>query len=83
MVGGTMADLDHVQQCDFCKKGRVITRNEKIAFRQRTDRGYIHCRAEIPIGLCNLCGSSHWNPEAEAIIEEVVRCEYDKLPQPG
>ena len=74
-----MADLDHVQQCDFCKKGCVITRNQKIAFGQWTDRGHIHCHAEIPLGVCNLCGSKHWNQEAEAIIEEVVRCEYDKL----
>jgi hypothetical protein len=61
----------------------VIMRKQQLAFRQRTDRGYIHCRAEVPIGLCNLCGSKHWNGEAEAIIEEVVRLEYDKLPRPG
>lgn len=78
-----MSDLDHAQQCDFCKKGCVMMRRRMIAFRQQTDRGYIHCRAEIPIGLCNLCGSKHWNQEAEAIIEDVVRREYDKLPRPG
>ena len=50
-------------------------------FRQWTDRGYVHCRAEIPIGLCDHCGSKHWNQEAEAIVEEVARCEYEKLPR--
>jgi hypothetical protein len=77
---GTMSDLDDLQQCDFCKKGRVITRKQQLAFRQRTDRGYVHCRAEVPIGLCDRCGSKHWNQEAEAIVEEVVRREYEKLP---
>ena len=80
---GTMSALDDAQQCDFCKKGGVIPRNQKIAFRQWTDRGYVHCEAEIPLGVCNLCDGKHWNQEAEAIIEEVVQREYDKLPQPG
>ena len=31
------------------------------------------------IGLCDQCGSEHWNQEAEAIIEEAVRREYEKL----
>jgi hypothetical protein len=77
-----MSDRDDAQQCDFCKKGRVITRKEQLGFRQWTDRGYVHCHAEIPIGVCNFCGGKHWNQEAEAIIEEVVRREYDKLPRP-
>ena len=78
-----MPDLDHPQRCDFCKEDRVIMRNQKIAFRQRTDRGYIHCHAEILIGLCNFCGWRQWNQEAEGIIEKVVRREYDKLTRPG
>jgi hypothetical protein len=76
-----MSDLDDAQQCDFCKKGRVITRKQQLAFRQWTDRNYVHCRAEVPIGLCDHCGSKHWNQEAEAIVEEVVRREYEKLPR--
>src|SRR5262245_64457836 len=78
---GTMSDLDDSQQCDFCKKGRVIARKQQLAFRQRTDRGYVHCRTEVPIGLCDHCGSKHWNQEAEAIVEEAVRREYAKLPR--
>jgi hypothetical protein len=82
MVGGTMSDLDDAQQCDFCKKGRVIAREQLLAFRQWTDRGFVHCRAEALIGLCDHCGSKHWNQEAEAIVEEAVRREYEKLPRP-
>ena len=76
-----MSDLDPAQQCDFCKNGSVIARKQQLAFRQWTDRGYVHCRTEIPIGLCDHCGSKHWNQEAEAIVEEVARCEYEKLPR--
>ena len=54
-------------------------RNEGISFRQWTDKGYVFCRAEIPIGVCDCCGAKHWNQDAEAIINEVVRREYDKL----
>jgi hypothetical protein len=76
---GTMSDLDHAQQCDFCREGRVSMRKQQLAFRQWTVRGYIHCRAEVPIGLCDRCGWEYWNQEAEAIIEEAVRREYEKL----
>ena len=81
-VGMTMTDLNDSQQCDFCKKSRVITRKQQLAFRQWTDRGYVHCHVEVPIGLCDQCGSEHWNQEAEAIIEEAVRREYEKATAP-
>ena len=74
-----MSDVHDVQCCDFCKRGRVIRRNQQISFRQWTDKGYIFCRAEIPIGVCERSGARHWNEDAEAIINEVVRREYDKL----
>ena len=76
---GTMSDAHDVERCDFCKRGRVARRNQPISFRQWTDKGYVFCRAEIPIGVCDRCGAKHWNQVAEAIIEEVVRREYDKL----
>jgi hypothetical protein len=76
-----MPDLD-TEQCDFCKQGRVTTHKQQIAFREWTDSGYIHCRAEVPIGVCSHCKSFHWNQEADAITEEVVRREYEKLRQP-
>ena len=77
---GTMFDLEDAQQCDFCHEGHVIARKQQLPFQQWTVRGYIHCRADVPIGLCDHCGSIHWNQEAEALIEEAVRREYEKLP---
>jgi hypothetical protein len=65
--------------CDFCKRGHVTGRNEGISFRQWTDKGYVFCRAEIPLGVCDCYGARNWNQDAEAIINEVVRREYDKL----
>jgi hypothetical protein len=74
-----MFEPEYAQQCDFCKKGRVVARKQQLAFGQWTDKGYIHCRAEVPIGICDRCGSDHWNPEAEDIVAKAVRREYGKL----
>jgi hypothetical protein len=66
----------HDQRCDFCKRGHVTGCKEGISFRQWND---VFCRAEIPLGVCDCCGAKHWNQDAEAIINEVVRREYDRL----
>lgn len=65
--------------CDFCKRGRVVTRSERLTFHQWTDRGYIRCQVTIPIGVCDHCGAKTWDEAAEAIIEEAARREQDKL----
>jgi len=46
------------------------------SFRQWT--GYVFSRAEIPSGFVT-AAANHWNQDAKAIINEVVRREYDKL----
>ena len=74
-----MSDPDDAG-CDFCKIGKVARQQQQVAFRQWTDKGYVFCRAEIPIGICDRCGSRHWNADAEAIIEESVRSEGERLP---
>src|SRR5262245_11674711 len=66
------------QHCDFCQRGRVTRRDQHIEFRQRTDRGYVSCRVTVPLGVCDHCRSSHWNKDAEAIVEDAVRREYEK-----
>ena len=42
-----MSDLDDRLQCAFCRKGHIFTRNQQIAFRQWTDRGYVHCQSKL------------------------------------
>jgi hypothetical protein len=75
-----MSHPDDAQRCDFCRNGKIARQQQQqVAFRQWTDKGYVFCRAEIPIGSCDRCGSRHWNADAGAIIEDAVRCEYEKL----
>jgi hypothetical protein len=75
-----MDNANHDQHCDSCKIGIVDKRMQQIAFHQWTDKGYVFCRALVPMGVCNHCGAKTWDEEAEQIIERTVRDEYDKLP---
>ena len=75
-----MSDPNDAQVCDFCKGGHVAKRDQQVTLRQWTDKGYVFCRATIPIGVCDRCGSRHWSEDAETIIEDAVRQEYRKLP---
>jgi len=73
----TPEDLEH---CEVCKVGRIVKTDQAFSFRQWTDKGYMVCRATIPMGICDHCGAKTWDDDAEAIIEEAVRQEYRKLP---
>jgi hypothetical protein len=59
-----MSHPDDAQHCDFCRNGKVARQQQQVAFRQWTDKGYVFCRAEIPIGIFDRCGSRHWNADA-------------------
>jgi hypothetical protein len=74
-----MSDSDE-GNCIFCKRGRVVKREETIAFHQSTDKGYVFCRVSIPVAICEGCGSRTWDEAAEAAIEAAVRKGYEKLP---
>jgi hypothetical protein len=75
-VEETMFDPASIQRCDFCKTGRVTKYYTPVSFRQWSDKGYILCQAEIPLGVCNRCGSSHWNQDAETIVEDAFQQSY-------
>jgi hypothetical protein len=75
-----VSDSARVNLCDFCKQGQVITRNEKISFHQKTNRGYVFCEVVVPVGNCDRCGAKTWDEAAEAIIEDAVRRASEKLP---
>ena len=38
------------------------------------------CRLTVTLGVCDTCGWRDWNDDIEAVIDEAVRREYDKLP---
>jgi hypothetical protein len=66
--------------CFLCKKGNFVMRREVLAFHQWTDKGYVFCRVPLVIGVCDRCGSRNLTQEAETLIDEAVRREYNKLP---
>jgi hypothetical protein len=69
--------------CEHCGRAQVVKRREQISFIQWTDRGYLSCRAVVPMGVCNSCEARTWDEIAESIIEETVLREYNKLPNTG
>ena len=75
-----MAVEDEPVICEICKQGRVTKRMEEMAFRQWSDKEYIHCRATILIGTCNNWHQKSFGPGAENILNEAFQREYDKLP---
>ena len=66
--------------CDQCHQGKVIKTMQDMTFHQWTSKGNVSCRVNIPIGICDNCGAKSWNEETEAVIEEAVKRETDKLP---
>ena len=76
----SMSNSENGEICYFCKRGKFTKRTEEIAFHQWTDKGYVFCRVNVVLGVCDRCGSRYWDAEMEALIEQAVRREYDKLP---
>lgn len=74
-----MASQNEEYTCAFCRRGRAIKRKQEVAFRQRTDKGYVFCRVTIHVGICTECGAKSVDHSAEAIMDEAVRREYDKM----
>jgi hypothetical protein len=80
MAEGAMAVKDDPPICKFCKVGHVFKRMEEIAFYQSSDKGYVHCRATIIMGVCDNCQSRVVDREADKIFDDAFQREYKKLP---
>jgi hypothetical protein len=52
----------------------------ELAFHQMTDRGRVTCCVSLPRSICPRCGFENIDPDAEAMLDEAVRQEYNKLP---
>jgi hypothetical protein len=74
-----MAAEDQPTICDICQKGHVIKRMEEMAFRQWSDKGYIHCRVTLLIGTCDHCRAKVFDPGSDKILDETFQREYGKL----
>ena len=64
--------------CSFCNQGRLVKQTQHLSFNQWTDRGYVFCSVDVPVQVCESCGSKTWDDAAESLIEEAVWREYDK-----
>jgi len=69
----------HLTSCDFCRKGRVTWRSEVMRFRQWSDKGYVLCRARLPVGTCDQCQAKTVGADADVFFEAAFRRAYDKL----
>jgi hypothetical protein len=65
--------------CEICQKGHVTKRVEEMAFRQWSEKGYIHCRVAILMGTCDHCRVKSLDPGADKILDEAFQREYGKL----
>jgi hypothetical protein len=65
--------------CGFCKKGHISQRAREVAFRQWSDRGYVHCRVTLMMGVCDHCQASTPAPGADKIFDEAFQREYNRL----
>jgi hypothetical protein len=75
-----MAAEDEPVVCEICKKGHMAKRAEELAFRQWSDKGYVHCQVRVFMGTCNNCGAKSLAPGSEKILDGAFQREYDKLP---
>ena len=64
--------------CDFCRKGRVTWRKEVMRFRQWSDRGYLLCRATLPVGTCAHCRAKSLDADSNQVLDAAFRRAYDK-----
>jgi hypothetical protein len=75
-----MSNTNDADVCDVCNRGIVVRKMQEIAFHQWTSKGNVFCRVTVPLVICAECGARSSNEAAEAIIEEAVKREIDKLP---
>jgi len=67
------------EKCQACNEGQLSDQIKDLAFYQYTDRGYVFCRVVVPVKICERCGAQCWDERADAIMDDAVRREYEKL----
>lgn len=76
-----MMDMDHgpTEKCMLCNRGQLVHHTNHISFHQRTNRGPVFCCVIIPMNVCDHCGARSWDDRADAIMDDAVHREYEKL----
>ena len=75
-----MPSSNEAEVCDLCHRGAVVRTAREIAFHQWTSKGNVFCRLTVPMAICPTCGARNLDEAAEAMIDEAVQREIDKLP---
>jgi hypothetical protein len=71
--------VNEVAVCDFCHQKRVTWKIEEMTFRQWSDKGYVHCRVELPVGSCQNCKAKSLQPGSDRILDAAFEEAYRKL----
>jgi hypothetical protein len=75
-----MSDVDQGESCPLCKYHQMERVTIDFTFHQMTDRGRVTCCVRLPRSICPRCGFESLDADAEVMLDEAVRREYDKLP---
>jgi hypothetical protein len=78
--GGGMPDVDLPDGCPLCEYHQMVRGTIDLTFHQMTDRGRVTCCVALPGSICPRCGLESLDAEADAMMDEAVRHEYNKLP---
>ena len=68
-------------ECPICRRGRVTGRMEQLAFKQFSDKGYVHCQATIMVGTCDNCKAGFTDQSADKIFDEAFQRSYERMPR--
>ena len=74
-----MSNVDNDDVCMICRTGHFTKRLERLEFLQWTDKGPLRCEVTVLVGICTHCHYRTWGSDAEALMREAVRQEYEKL----
>lgn len=67
------------EPCPYCKKGRMIFRDEEITVSELTDKGEVVCQVVVPMGSCTVCGSRMMGSSGSEAVALAVRQARDSL----
>ncbi|MBX6369607.1 MAG: hypothetical protein IRZ04_16600 [Rhodospirillales bacterium] len=72
-------EIDDDDSCPYCKKGRMIFRNEEITVSELTDRGEVVCQVVVPMGSCTVCNSRMMGSGGSEKVANALRRARDAL----
>lgn len=80
MAGAAVMSNNDIPICAICQKGLVTMNMEEMAFREWSNKGYVHCQVTILIGTCDNCQAKSLGPNSDPIFDAAFQREYDKRP---